>query len=489
MRKTTKLLGAIFGILWALPVWGACYDYTSATGTVVQDGTPTPDNPIEPVFYQQGNMILRAVGDYKDTFDATTGKITRNVGVKVFDGTEDWIVYSGISGLYYSEDAITNNKLNVPSLDIASTHFAATDSPTMENNGTLRFQQVTGTYLVTTHRLYLRNTAAANVTAFKQWLAEQYAAGTPVTIYYPLAEETTEDWTESQYCNANEPIKIATTKYNETAFSPLNTALQNAISVVDTVVSNTITQAGRIATLQAQKQTRPNDIADDSEKCPAGKKCLLVEDASGIPHWYEIVETLLPAGYIQLQWIESTGTQYIDTGVVFDTLDTKVEIGADSISNAKNLFGFNAATQDKNWYTIYDVDFSPYFGASAKPGGELGSGTRGVKRDIIVSTNSEKQLIISLDGVVKTNTTFTGTFITANQPSFAIFTTNGAIMDRRITSSRVWYTKLYKDNILVFNGIPAKNASGVVGMYDLVRGQFYENAGTGEFIAGDPVSE
>ena len=37
--------------------------------------------------------------------------------------------------------------------------------------------------------------------------------------------------------------------------------------------------------------------------------------------------------------------------------------------------------------------------------------------------------------------------------------------------------------------VPAKNASGVVGMYDLVGGRFYENAGTGDFIAGDPVVE
>ena len=106
------------------------------------------------------------------------------------------------------------------------------------------------------------------------------------------------------YCSE---ITIATTKYNETKFSPLNTALANAISVVDTVVSNTITQAASIATLQAQKQTRPNDIADDNEKCPAGKKCLLVEDASGVPHWYEIVTSILPDGYTELQYITFNG--------------------------------------------------------------------------------------------------------------------------------------------------------------------------------------
>ena len=45
------------------------------------------------------------------------------------------------------------------------------------------------------------------------------------------------------------------------------------------------------------------------------------------------------------------------------------------------------------------------------------------------------------------------------------------------------------DGTLAFNLVPAKNASGGVGMYDTVSGTFFENAGTGEFIAGDPVSE
>ncbi|MBR6752335.1 MAG: hypothetical protein IKL95_03650, partial [Alphaproteobacteria bacterium] len=36
---------------------GTVVNYVSATGTVSQSGTPTPDNPIEPTFYKQGNMI------------------------------------------------------------------------------------------------------------------------------------------------------------------------------------------------------------------------------------------------------------------------------------------------------------------------------------------------------------------------------------------------------------------------------------------------
>ena len=79
-------------------------------------------------------------------------------------------------------------------------------------------------------------------------------------------------------------IRIATTAYNSARFSPVVTELNDTIATIRSVVTNTINQTKAIADLQATKQTRPN------EQCPAGKKCLLVEDDAGQPHWYEIIE-------------------------------------------------------------------------------------------------------------------------------------------------------------------------------------------------------
>ena len=79
-------------------------------------------------------------------------------------------------------------------------------------------------------------------------------------------------------------IRIATTAYNSARFSPVVTELNDTIATIRNVVTNTINQTKAIADLQATKQTRPD------ENCPAGKKCLLVEDNDGMPHWYEIIE-------------------------------------------------------------------------------------------------------------------------------------------------------------------------------------------------------
>ncbi len=81
-------------------------------------------------------------------------------------------------------------------------------------------------------------------------------------------------------------IKIATTRYNEEQFEPVETRLDAAVAAVDTVVTQTMSQAQAIDTIATTKQTRPD------EGCPPFKKCLLVEDEDGTPHWYEIYDPI-----------------------------------------------------------------------------------------------------------------------------------------------------------------------------------------------------
>ena len=170
---------------------GVTENYVSATGTGVQDGTPTPTNPIYPVFYRQGDMILRKVGNYADSYDATTHKITRRVGVKVFDGTEDFGQVS--SGSFrYDGDVV----IKMPNTAICS-HFVgvvsatgATDMPDLS---------VKAGYSSYPSRLYIKYNAMGTTARFKQWLAEQYVAGTAVTVYYPLATPVEEDWPDTTY--------------------------------------------------------------------------------------------------------------------------------------------------------------------------------------------------------------------------------------------------------------------------------------------------
>ncbi|MBO4583207.1 MAG: hypothetical protein J5714_04105, partial [Alphaproteobacteria bacterium] len=182
--------------------------YVSAVGTGYQDGTPTPTNPIYPVFYRQGNMILRRVGDYADSYDATTHKITRNVGVKVLNGTENWNYGANSSG--------QGCYLPVPEAKLGafpiSTHFnkATAYGYGIPDKTISRFSATSQTIIIKYNDMVSGDSGA---TLLKQYFAEQYANGTPVTVYYPLETPVEEDWLD--------------TTYNTSVYIPQNQSEQN----------------------------------------------------------------------------------------------------------------------------------------------------------------------------------------------------------------------------------------------------------------------
>ncbi len=303
MKTFFSSLLIVFATLFAAPAYAdeptnTCpngqilHQYESAVGTVSQNGTPTPENPIEPVFYTQGDMVLRKVGDYADSYDATTGKITRRVGVKVLNGTENWTIITTPNYLmdgattFWNVGAIQDNlsvRSDGPAIGISNYLInapvsSANMTPKIANSFSI------GSTAHSNHTLWMRIEGEKTVAEWKQYLAQQYADGTPVVVYYPLAEAV-EETVGTTYCA--DTIKIATTAYNSARFSPVVTDLNSAVATIREIVTNTINQTAAIASLQADKQTRPEDA------CPAGKKCLLVETEENgvvVPHWFPIIE-------------------------------------------------------------------------------------------------------------------------------------------------------------------------------------------------------
>ncbi len=290
-------------------------------------------------------------------------------------------------------------------------------------------------------------------------------------------------------------IKIATTKYTETVFNPLNTALQNAISVVDSVVSRTIAQAASIATLQSGKQTRP---ANDT--CPAYKQCLLVEDEQGVPHWYEITDpfrdfvapiiannvnaasSTSTQGYTQLEYIESTGTQYIDTGVAFSGTDL-VTVKYSNItreSGSHMLFGYfssNGKSATVSFYNMYPTGGTLFYDTSAWIEFATPPTDDGLSHVITMGQGK-----LSFDDVVAVEALSTD-FQTSGH-MYLFFAGN------YLTKARIYsYQHKNTSGTLIRNMIPVRrNSDGAIGMYDTVTKTFFTNAGTGTFTAGPTVA-
>lgn len=144
---------------------------------VVEGGLYT-DGTVETIEDTIGNTataeMLLKVGDYQDEQEILSGVVTRNVGVLVLDGTEPWAYQSGTSAYISLGDAKAN------SIGVC-THLIGNNSATA---GTIRFTSVI--------RVYGIGSLWADLAEFKQWLTDQYNAGTPVIVIYPLAEPTTE---------------------------------------------------------------------------------------------------------------------------------------------------------------------------------------------------------------------------------------------------------------------------------------------------------
>ena len=155
------------------------YDFQLELGS-----TATPYTP----YYNGGTAtaeMLLKVGDYQDEQEILSGVVTRKVGVKVLDGTETFTVSSSGAMITQIPDVAigaTNNPIN--------THFALEESSTSIDVGKQRFG-ANGTQIYSAN-YYMKPLTSTTVSNFKQWLADQYAAGTPVIVVYPLADPTTE---------------------------------------------------------------------------------------------------------------------------------------------------------------------------------------------------------------------------------------------------------------------------------------------------------
>jgi hypothetical protein len=138
-------------------------------------------------------MLLK-VGDYQDVQEILAGDVTRKVGVKVLDGTETYQLYGSGAELRASTTIAGKHAAQTGVSSLMCSHFAAVADTTA--GGVIGGQincDSTPSY-PTTIRIGI-NGLATTGNEFKAWLADQYNAGTPVTIVYPLATETTESVT------------------------------------------------------------------------------------------------------------------------------------------------------------------------------------------------------------------------------------------------------------------------------------------------------
>ena len=158
----------------------------SMKGNGQQQGTPTPDAPIMPTFCGTLNgtdwtIPITCAGQTVPVYLGQTQTV-RRVRKLVLTGEETG-VSKRTSPDHSFSISFSSNSWDAPTTSLGiSSHFA--------RNGTVS-TLINGEFYVGSTAFSFRLDYCADVVTFKQYLASQYANGTPVTIWYVLAEPET----------------------------------------------------------------------------------------------------------------------------------------------------------------------------------------------------------------------------------------------------------------------------------------------------------
>ena len=163
------------------------------------------------------------------------------------------------------------------------------------------------------------------------------------------------------------------------------------------------------------------------------------------------------AKYTPLDYITATGTQYIDTGLIVNKSDSYRMVLDTDLTSSENYAGCNGYMQ---------------FQAN------VGEGTRSTI-DITYKNITET---ITVNGTQKSSQSWSS-YSGANVKLgiFKMGDANNTWFNGAPQSGKLYSCKIYKDDVLVRDMIPAKDEVGNAGLYDKIEGKFYYNAGTGSF--------
>ena len=197
----------------------------------------------------------------------------------------------------------------------------------------------------------------------------------------------------------------------------------------------------------------------------------------------------LPQGYQEVEYIESSGTQYIDEE--FRPSGENVRILTDymylSSPHSKSLFGAQTTNSNATFpITLYHTSgtvSSFYVGSS----NNIINYTVAIDVRYLLDCHANNGAFTADLNGYKQTATYSGSL--AKTLNMFMFTNNGQQGTQTI-AARLYARKIWDNDELVRDYVPCyRKADNVAGLYDLVNNVFYINAGSGIFAVGSNVGE
>ena len=184
----------------------------------------------------------------------------------------------------------------------------------------------------------------------------------------------------------------------------------------------------------------------------------------------------LPSGYKRLEYIQSSGTQYVDTGIVA-TANTAIHFNFSDLVLPK---AGDHALLGSAWGRLSLL----YRSTGAVKWYSSGMATASV------STTSINSVILTPTSMEANGTSYTVS-APSSYPSTKIYLLNTG--DNSAGTSwlgrcKIHALQIYDNGTLVRDFIPCQKPDGTIGLWDDVNSVFYGNAGTGTFTAGPAIA-
>lgn len=189
--------------------------------------------------------------------------------------------------------------------------------------------------------------------------------------------------------------------------------------------------------------------------------------------------TILPQGYQKAQYIQSSGSQYIDIGYVLtenDSIEMDYELLDLNDGGDKFLLGVSSNTSEIGsiWVETYGAENKWYcrYGSSASANATFNNQGRGT---LIMKKGS---FSINEIEVLQTN------FKSMPNTSITIFGRKNADGQVSGRTMRIGGFRVKNGEELKMDLIPCIDPNNKIGMYDMVSKTFFENNGSGSFVCG-----
>lgn len=200
-------------------------------------------------------------------------------------------------------------------------------------------------------------------------------------------------------------------------------------------------------------------------------------------------QSSLPSEYQQVEYIEATGTQYLEINYIASNItSSKGAFQLTDISTGAMLFGSRTSAQSNAYGFNWGGNEQPYRYYNTF---YMATTVNGITdKEIDLEKHTFEKLGVELyidDEFISSRSQYVST--TFETPyKMIVFGCNTKGTIGLFASAKMYNLQFYDNDILKVDLVPCyRKSDNVIGMYDMVTGTFYTNKGTGTFLKGENI--